>query len=147
MLRPIDRVDYTMRQMARVGWYLGHYFASQRFREAPAPDPEAQQTSRRSGPGLARILEEMGALFARDLANADRGLYPPPRDHDGSLATLIRRSRRYFADLPVAAERKAEGRGTEVYSPELAEDLPGLFPAEFPLPDRRLSHRGIGRSL
>lgn len=132
MLRPIDRVDYTMRQMARVGWYLGHYFASQRFREAPAPEAETEQeTSRRSGPGLARILEAMGALFARDLANADRGLYPPPRDHDGNLATLIRRSRRYFADLPVAAERKSQGRGTEVYSPELAEDLPAYFLQNF----------------
>ena len=130
MLRPIERVDYSMRQMARVGWYLGHYFASQRFRASPAPEPQ-QTTSRRSGPGLARILEAMGALFARDLANADRGLYPPPRDHDGSLAALIRRSRRYFADLPVAAERKAEGRGTEVYSPELAEDLPAYFLQNF----------------
>lgn len=129
MLRPIERVDYSVRQMARVGWYLGHYFASQRFREQPAAEP--QQTSRRSGPGLARILEAMGALFARDLANADRGLYPPPRDHDGKLAALIRRSRRYFADLPVAAERKAEGRGTEVYSPELAEDLPAYYLQNF----------------
>jgi ubiquinone/menaquinone biosynthesis C-methylase UbiE len=131
MLRPIDRVDYTMRQMARVGWYLGHYFASQRFREQPAPAPEAQQASRRSGPGLARILEAMGALFARDLANADRGLYPAPRDHDGSLMALVRRSRRYFADLPVATERKAEGRGTEIYSPELAEDLPAYYLQNF----------------
>jgi len=129
MLRPIERVDYTMRQVARVGWYLGHYFASQRFRESPAPRP--QQTSRRSGLGLARILEDMGALFARDLANADRGLYPPPRDHDGSLAAIVRRSRRYFADLPVAAERKAEGRGTEIYSPELAEDLPAYYLQNF----------------
>ena len=129
MLRPIDRVDYTMRQVVRVGWYLGHYFVSQRFRESPSP--EAQKPSRRSGPGLARILEDMGALFARDLANADRGLYPPPRDHDGSLATIIGRSRRYFADLPVAAQRKAEGRGAEVYSPELAEDLPAYFLQNF----------------
>ncbi len=131
MLRPIDRVDYTMRQMARVGWYLGHYFASQRFREAPAPEADRQQTSRRSGPGLARILEDMGALFARDLANADRGLYPAPRDHDGTLAAILKRSRRYFADLPVAAQRKAEGRGEEVYSPELAKDLPAYYLQNF----------------
>jgi ubiquinone/menaquinone biosynthesis C-methylase UbiE len=73
----------------------------------------------------------MGTLFARDLANADRGLYPSPRDHDGSLTTLIRRSQRYFADLPLAAERKAEGRGAEVYSPELAEELPAYFLQNF----------------
>jgi len=118
-----------MRQMGRVGWYLGHYFASHRFRKQPAP--EAQETSRRSGPGLTRILEAMGALFARDLANADRGLYPAPRDHDGSFLSLIKRSRQYFADLPVAAERKAEGRGTEIYSPELAEYLPAYFLQNF----------------
>jgi len=129
MLRPIDRIDYSLRQAARVSWYIGHYFASQRFRQAPAAD--APVRPRRAGPGLARILEEMGALFARDLANADRGLYPPPRDHDGSLVALANRSRKYFADLPVAAERKAEGRGTEVYSHALAEDLPAYFLQNF----------------
>jgi ubiquinone/menaquinone biosynthesis C-methylase UbiE len=118
-----------MRQMARVGWYLGHYFASQRFREAPATD--APPRPRRKGPGFARTFEEMGALFGRDLANAERGLYPTPRDHDGSLAALVKRSRHYFADLPIAAERKAEGRSTEVYSPELAADLPDYYLQNF----------------
>lgn len=129
MLTPLDRIDYSLRQMARVGWYVGHYFASQRFREAPAAS--APPKSRRQGPGLGRVFEEMGALFARDLANAERGLYPPPRDHDGSIISRIARSRAYFADLPVAAERKAEGRGTEVYSEELAAELPAYFLQNF----------------
>jgi hypothetical protein len=36
----------------------------------------------------------------QDLANVEAGLYPVPDDHDGSLLTLIRRSRLFFEDLP-----------------------------------------------
>jgi ubiquinone/menaquinone biosynthesis C-methylase UbiE len=129
MLTPRDRLDYSLRQIGRVGWYVGHYFASQRFREAPAS--AAPPKPRRKGPGLGAFFEAMGALFATDLANAERGLYPPPRDHEGSLISRLARSRAYFADLPVAAERKAEGRGTEVYSEELAAELPAYFLQNF----------------
>ena len=31
----------------------------------------------------------MGALFARDFANAERGHYPLPRDHDGTMMEVI----------------------------------------------------------
>jgi ubiquinone/menaquinone biosynthesis C-methylase UbiE len=115
--------------MGRIGWYMGHYLASQRFRQPSAAAAPSQP--RRKGPGLAHYFEAMGALFATDLANAERGLYPPPRDHGGSLAALLARSRAFFADLPVAAERKAEGRGTEVYSDALAEELPAYFLQNF----------------
>jgi ubiquinone/menaquinone biosynthesis C-methylase UbiE len=47
------------------------------------------------------------------------------------LREVIARSRQFIADLPVAAERKAEGRGTEVYSPALAEELPAYFLQNF----------------
>jgi ubiquinone/menaquinone biosynthesis C-methylase UbiE len=124
----LERVSYTARQGARVAWYMGHYFASQRYRaEVTAPDIRTEKP-RKPGPGLARIMEEMGELFARDLANAERGLYPLPRDYDPQP---IRRSRHYFSDLPVAARRRAERRGTEIYSPERAQELPAYFLQNF----------------
>jgi ubiquinone/menaquinone biosynthesis C-methylase UbiE len=130
-MNPLDRAGYVTRQAARVAWYMGHYFASTRYRETkPKPDMRAEKP-RKPGPGLGPVLEALTALFARDLSNAERGLYPVPRDHDGSPATLIERSRRYFADIPQAATRKAEGRGTEVYSPELAERFPAYFLQNF----------------
>jgi ubiquinone/menaquinone biosynthesis C-methylase UbiE len=107
---------------------MGQYFASQRFRvESTEPDIRTEKP-RKPGPGLPRIMEEMGELFARDLANAERGLYPLPRDYDPQP---IRRSRHYFSDLPVAAQRRAERRGTEVYSPERAEEFPAYFLQNF----------------
>jgi ubiquinone/menaquinone biosynthesis C-methylase UbiE len=54
-----------------------------------------------------------------------------PRDRDGSLASLIETSRRFFADLPRAAERKAKGQGAEVFSPELADKFPAYFLQNF----------------
>jgi ubiquinone/menaquinone biosynthesis C-methylase UbiE len=131
MLSPIQRLDYAARQGARVAWYMGHYFASQDFRKAkPKPANDVAKPAA-PPPGLKRIFEEMGALFARDLANVEAGLYPAPRDRGGSLKELVDTSRRFFADIPVSAERKSEKRGTEVYSPELAEELPAYFLQNF----------------
>lgn len=122
MLNARDRLAYTARQGARVAWYMGHYLASERFREA---DPDVKM---RRGPKLERIIEEMGRLFARDLDNAERGLYPLPRDRDGDVWAA---SRAYFADLPVAARRKAKNEGREVFSPDLAREFPAYFLQNF----------------
>lgn len=127
-MTPLERLSYTARQGARVAWYMGHYFASQRYRtESNEPDIRREKP-RKPGPGLARIMEQMGELFARDLANVERGLYPAPRDHDPQP---IRRSRHYFSDLPVAAQRRADRKGAEVYSPERAEEFPAYFLQNF----------------
>jgi ubiquinone/menaquinone biosynthesis C-methylase UbiE len=128
-MTPFESFQYAGRQGARVAWYMGHYFASRRFRESkPAQE---RKRSGGKGPGQNFIFERMGALFARDLANVAKGHYPMPRDRDGTLRDIIQTSRRYFADLPLAAERKAQGQGTEVYSPELAEKFPAYFLQNF----------------
>jgi ubiquinone/menaquinone biosynthesis C-methylase UbiE len=128
-MTPLDRASYVARQAARVAWYMGNYVAASRYR--PSEPPRDTDRPRKKGPGLGLVLESLAAVFAEDLKNAERGLYPVPRDHDGSLATLIERSRRFFADVPEAAARKAEGRGAEVYSPELAEQFPAYFLQNF----------------
>ncbi|CAN5278486.1 class I SAM-dependent methyltransferase [soil metagenome] len=122
MLNTAQRLEYTARQSARVAWYMGHYLATQRFREA---DPSVRV---KGGVGLERMLEDMGALFLRDLDNAARGYYPLPRDHDGRV---LKTSRAFFADLPVSAERKARGDGAEVFSHEKAESYPEYFLQNF----------------
>ncbi|WP_119271550.1 class I SAM-dependent methyltransferase [Taklimakanibacter deserti] len=128
-MTPFESFEYASRQGARIAWYMGHYFASRRYREAkPAQE---RKKSRGKGPGRNFIFEQMGALFARDLANVGKGHYPMPRDRDGDLRSLIDTSRRFFADLPLAAERKAQGQGTEIYSPELAEKFPAYFLQNF----------------
>src|SRR5262245_33537898 len=108
-MTPFESLAYAGRQGARVAWYMGHYFASRRFRDSQ-PTRE-RKAGGGKGPGRSFIFEQMGALFARDLANVGKGYYPMPRDRDGDLRSLIETSRRYFADLPLAAERKARGEG------------------------------------
>ncbi|MFW6076889.1 MAG: class I SAM-dependent methyltransferase [Hyphomicrobiales bacterium] len=134
MLTPIDKLVYTARQSARVAWYMGHYFASRRYHSAEsngerqnAPPPKP----RKPGPGRDRMLSDLAQLFQRDLANAEAGHYPLPRDHDGGLGEVIAASRRYFADLPSTVERKAERRGHEIGTPELRRNLPDYFLQNF----------------
>ncbi len=131
MLNPIEKASYAARQGVRVAWYMGHYFASQRFYKAKDETDIRRKRPRRNGPSMERMLQDMARLFERDLANADRGIYPLPRDHDGAPGRLVSTSRKYFADLPVSADRKAERRGKEVYSPELKDELPAYFLQNF----------------
>lgn len=128
-MTPFESIEYAGRQGARVAWYLGHYFISRRYRAAK-PTQERSK-GRRKGPGRNFIFEQMAALFARDLANVGKGIYPMPRDRDGDLFSLIETSRRFLADIPAAAERQAKGQGTEVYSPELAKKFPAYFLQNF----------------
>jgi SAM-dependent methyltransferase len=73
----------------------------------------------------------MAALFARDLANAEAGHYPLPRDHDGNFGDVLAASRRYFADLPGTVERKADRRGDEVRAADIGRNLPDYFLQNF----------------
>ena len=131
MLSPVDKAAYAARQSARVVWYMGHYFASQRFHKARDETDIRREKPRSRGPSVEAMLGDMAKLFERDLANADRGIYPLPRDHDGAPGRIVRTSRKYFRDLPVSADRKAERRGDEVYSPELKDKLPAYFLQNF----------------
>ena len=113
MLTPIDKLLYTARQGARVAWYMGHYLASRPKAPARPANGEAPR-SRAPGPTRERLYGDMAGLFASDLANAEAGHYPLPQDHDGPLLGRIATSRAFFADLPQAHERMAEGRGDDI---------------------------------
>jgi ubiquinone/menaquinone biosynthesis C-methylase UbiE len=66
----------------------------------------------------------MAILLQQDLANVEAGLYPLPADHDGSLLTLLHRSRIFFNDLP-AIHRRRESRS---YNDVLTEETRGKRP-------------------
>lgn len=127
----MTRASYMLRQGARVAWFMGHYVATERFRNArDETDPRIDRITTKLPPRAA-ILKRITELFARDLAQAEAGLYPVPRDHDGTASEILKRSRRFFADVPEAAERRAERRGTEVYDPKLTEKYPAYFLQNF----------------
>lgn len=133
MISPLQRLSYVARQGVRVAWYMGHYFAAQDFRRPPADSAPPPSPVPPSGRALsaAGMLAELAALFRADLANVAAGHYPLPRDHDGSLAEMLRLSREFFSDMPRAAERKSTGEGREIYDPELAARFPDYFLQNF----------------
>ena len=128
LARLATRVAYGASQLPRVAWYLGHSLAVRRLSEAaqrrdgkkarPRPHTNLPVPDRR------RLYANMAILFQRDLANIEAGLYPLPADHDGSLLTLLDRSRLFFDDLPEIHRRRERGAHDEV----LAEGMRGKRP-------------------
>src|SRR4051794_38896688 len=100
--RLATRVAYASSQVPRMAWYAGHLYVMRRLAEQmQRQDGEGAPRKSRSDPRVdARIDADRTALFAQDLANVEAGLYPLPADHDGSLLTLLGRSRLFFKDLP-----------------------------------------------
>ena len=66
----------------------------------------------------------MAILLQQDLANIEAGYYPLPADHDGTLMTLLHRSRLFFDDLPEIHRR----RNRHAHSEVLSEETPGKRP-------------------
>src|SRR5262245_38503989 len=106
----VTRLAYGARQLPRVAWYVGHSLALRQLSEA-ARQQERQRARHHPHtdlpvPDRNQIYKDMAALFMQDLANIEAGIYPLPFDHDGSLATLLRRSRLFFEDLPDIHQRR-----------------------------------------
>lgn len=131
MVSALNKLGYSARQGARVAWYMVHYFASQRYHKARDQDDIRREKPREPGPSVERLMRDLADVFRKDLVNVEAGHYPMPRDRDGPPLALLRRSRMYFSDLPVAADRKKERNGDEVYSAELKEKLPAYFLQNF----------------
>src|SRR5512136_1373710 len=120
--RLVTRVAYGARQLPRVAWYVGHSLALRQLSEATRRR-EGQKVRRRPRTNLPvpdrnQIYADIAALFMQDLANVEAGIYPIPVDHDGSLATLLHRSRLFFEDLPAIHQRRVRRDNTEVLTEE-----------------------------
>jgi ubiquinone/menaquinone biosynthesis C-methylase UbiE len=73
----------------------------------------------------------MAALFRRDLANVEAGIYPVPEDHDGALPILLNRSRLFFEDLPEIHRRRESGQVREVLSAKTRGKRPDYYLQNF----------------
>ncbi len=117
----ITRVAYGVGQLPRLVWYLGHGLALRRLAEA-ARDSRGPRTrpprlpATAPVPGRDRLYGDMAKLFLQDLANVEAGIYPVPADHDGSLLTLLNRSRLFFADLPEIHRRREARAHNEIFN-------------------------------
>ena len=129
------RVAYGASQLPRLAWYMGHSLAVRRLSQA-ARRREGQHTRARAltnapVPDRRRIYADMALLLQQDLANVEAGIYPLPADHDGSIFTLLRRSRLFFEDLPEIHRRRETNAHSEVLSEGTYEKLPRYYLQNF----------------
>ena len=116
------RVAYGASQLPRVAWYVGHNAVMRRLsegaRRSADPDSGTRPRARTDAavPDRRRLYADMATLFRQDLANVESGIYPLPADHDGSLTTLLNRSRLFFADLPEIHRRRESGEHRQALS-------------------------------
>lgn len=124
---------YGAGQLARVGWYLGHYAATRRW--FARRDPERSRPSLRGRLLGARIQAALtkGALelMARDLANVRAGLYPLPRILAPDPAAAARDAARYWRDLPHVAERRKTKTAREPVDKTARGAYPGYYLQNF----------------
>ena len=76
MSGPLTRAAYTLGQSARVGLFWGQYLLSARL-TTPVKAPKPIEGP---FPDQQRILRDLRALMARDLANIEAGIYRLPHD-------------------------------------------------------------------
>jgi ubiquinone/menaquinone biosynthesis C-methylase UbiE len=119
------RLGFALRQSGRVAWYAGHAAVMRRMvkrleAKTPGPRRTIERPSKPVAP-MRRLLADVAALMARDLGNAERGLYPMPEDQDGTLPQLVARSRAFFRDVPEVVRRRRADLGHEVAEQALAK--------------------------
>ncbi len=115
LMRDLSRARYAAAQSARVAWYMGQYFLARRI-SGPFDRPGEPKFQPRAPAGdPQRIRAAFLALFAKDRANIEAGLYPAPHDLklDRALEALTH-SANFFRDLPRVDQRRLHRNGVEV---------------------------------
>lgn len=128
--RLATRAAYALTQGPRVAWYMGQGLAMKRLR-AVAKSARAPATTSFTLPGERKMRAALIDLFLRDLANVEAGLYPMPRDRDGTLVQQLARARAFFADLPDVHKRREAGHGSEVRDQVPAGRRPAYYLQNF----------------
>jgi ubiquinone/menaquinone biosynthesis C-methylase UbiE len=132
--RLATRVAYGARQLPRVAWYIGHAMVMRRLSEEARRRGESTRPRAHTDapvPDRSRLYADMATLFGQDLGNVERGIYPLPADHDGSLPALIERSRLFFEDLPDIHRRRENRQHREVLSEETLGKRPSYYLQNF----------------
>jgi ubiquinone/menaquinone biosynthesis C-methylase UbiE len=133
--RIATKVFYGASQLPRIAWYVGHNLAMYRL-QAKAQRKDGRAVRQRNRikarlPNRKRLYADMAVLLRQDLANVEAGLYPLPVDNDGSLFTLLDRSRLFFEDLPEVYRRRQRGGHNDVLSEQTAGKRPRYYLQNF----------------
>lgn len=106
------RLVYGLSQAARVAWFYTQY------RIAARRTTRTGRRQRKSPPGVPStrdVLARLYALMLRDLANIDAGFYRMPHDWLPQPLSVLRASRRFFADLEAVDRRRRAHLVDEIY--------------------------------
>ncbi|MGE0830891.1 MAG: class I SAM-dependent methyltransferase [Hyphomonadaceae bacterium] len=130
--RSFGRARYAAAQGARVAWYMGHYYLARRL-SGPFNRPDEPKFKPKADEGDAgRIRQSFFALFAKDHANIEAGLYPAPQDAGLEQAiAALQDSARFFADLPKVDRRRLQRMGVEVRDGHEEARASGRYPAYY----------------
>ncbi len=127
MVSALDRLGYAARQTARVAWYASHYVAGRRIlKPMPKPDFPVGPT-----PTRAELTADMRALFTREWRDIEAGLFPAPRPLGADPGELLRRSLRYFRDLPQVDARRHGLLDDEMPPGRQGDGLPDYYRQNF----------------
>ena len=127
MVSPLDRLTYAAHQTARVAWYAGHYVAGRRLlKPMPKPDFAVGPT-----PTRAELTADMRAVFTREWRDIEAGLFPAPRPLGAEPGEFLRRSLRYFRDLPQVDARRHGRLDDEIPPGQQGDGLPDYYRQNF----------------
>jgi ubiquinone/menaquinone biosynthesis C-methylase UbiE len=131
--RLATRLSYASTQLPRMAWYAGHLYVMRRLvAEVREQEGEHARPKARPDPRITRRLNaDIAALLEQDLANVEAGIYPLPADHDGSLLTMLDRSRLFFRDLPSVEERRKHNATREVLNANTRGKFPDYYLQNF----------------
>jgi ubiquinone/menaquinone biosynthesis C-methylase UbiE len=130
--RLATRVAYASTQLPRTAWYAAHLYVMRRLAEQVRQQGGSATPKPQSNPRIEqRLRADREALFEQDLANVEAGIYPLPADHDGSLLTLLDRSRLFFRDLPDVEERRKRNATHEVLNAKTRGRRPDYYLQNF----------------
>jgi ubiquinone/menaquinone biosynthesis C-methylase UbiE len=131
--RLVTRVAYVSTQLPRMAWYAGHLYVMRQFAEQVRQQKtKSARPKWQSNPRIEqRLNADMVALFEQDLASVEAGIYPLPADHDGSLLTLLNRSRLFFRDLPEVDKRRSRNATHEVLNAKTRGRRPDYYLQNF----------------
>jgi ubiquinone/menaquinone biosynthesis C-methylase UbiE len=126
----LERFGYALSQGLRVGWYLGHYLATQRL-QPRVNHPRARKLPK--GPGLAAILRDLATLLRTDREAVESGLYLAPETWSGpgAVGEAVALSRLYFQDLPSVFERRRTRNGRDLEADPALGRYPDYYRRNF----------------
>ncbi|MBC6416782.1 MAG: methyltransferase domain-containing protein, partial [Rhodospirillales bacterium] len=116
-----------MSQTASVGLFIGQKWLSARLMRPVRADLPIEGPL----PSRDEILADLRRLMARDLENAERGLYPLPDDLLRRPLGALTGAIGYFRDLPAVERRRHSGCGQEVFEQQIQPGLPRYYQQNF----------------